>query len=368
MSLHPTSPKLAVQEQSLLPQTRNSCFPVTPIKSQEGAKQKTTTPRNGPSTPTSTIRERRGRRQYLANGDFHPLSIFTKSALFPFHLDSEKALEILKSDSPDRLEEAKNASGREELKVDLLGEETQQENKSPEKCTPPLKTPALRTSMQSVAYCSNSDMDLITALKVTSPEKDFAPKLHADFATLCELPIPEPSQHPAFLSNPFDVRTDAPLLFTSTSTDEIRLFNPKNSRRSSSSKFGRESVERKRSFFGLDFKTPSSARSRNAFSSLDDSPLPLNVPTPNSGNTFGSLKGSSPFHAEYNTPKESSSSQSTTNSVRKFSDLFRTRNSIERSLDSLPHTPPSSQDSPHLARYDLVCIYSCTSSSSTTLT
>ncbi|KAK5083351.1 hypothetical protein LTR70_006432 [Exophiala xenobiotica] len=352
MSLRSTPPSLASRERerSCLPQTRERTFPVTPVKRKEGAKQKNSTPSNDTPTPTSTIRERRGRRQYLANGDFHPLSIFTKSALFPFHLDTEKAFEILKGDSPERLEEAKNVSSLEKDEDDLLeGEKVP----TPEKCTPSPRTPASQAAMDVVPGCSNSDMDLITALKMTSPEKDHTSKVRADFVTLCELPIPESSQHPAFSSSPFEAKTEAPLLFTSTSIDEIRLLSHKNARRVSSSRMGRESIERKRSFFGLEFRTPSSARIRNAFSSLEDSPLPLSIPAPSTGNTFGSIKSSSPLHTEHITPRESASSHSTTNSVRKFSDLFRRKDSIERNLDALSFTPRSSQDSPHLARDDL---------------
>ncbi|KAK5944699.1 hypothetical protein PMZ80_001899 [Knufia obscura] len=346
-----------VNDQSRLPQTQNRFLPVTPVKvkSQEGTKQRVATPKsNDTTTPTPTIRERRGRRQYLANGDFHPLSVFTKSALFPFHLDTDKAFEILKGDSPDRVEEAKNAISPEREEETSGGEEESQAlHRAPQTCTPPPKSPSSQTTTETMTYCPSSDMDLITALKMTSPEKDSVPKVHAEFATLCELPVPEPSQHPAFFSNPFDVKTEAPLLFTSTSVDEIRLSNHKYTRRDSSSKIGRESIERKRSFFGLELRTPSSARSRNAFSSSEDSPLPLSIPTPSTGNPFGSVKGSSPLHMEYITPRESTSSHSTTNSVRKFSDLFRRKDSIERSLDSLPYTPRSSQDSPHLDRSDL---------------
>jgi len=353
MSRHSAS---LTSPESRLPQTRNGRFPVTPIKSQEGAKQNAATPRsNDQSTPTPTIRERRGRRQYLATGDFHPLSIFTRSVLFPFQLDTDKAFEILKSDSPDRLREAKNALSPETRDDDLI----EKENTPPsrllyEKCTPSPKRPASQSIMGTIAYCPSSDMDLITALKMTSPEKDSATKLHAEFATLCELPIPEPSQHPAFSSNPFEAKTEAPLLFTPTSVDEIRLLKYKNIQRDSSSKLGRDSIERKRSFFGLELRTPSSARSRNAFSQSEDSPLPLSIATPGTGNTIASVKGSSPLHTGDVTPRESAGSHSTTNSVRKFSDLFRRKDSIEQSLDSLTCTHRDSQDSPYLDRNDLV--------------
>jgi len=353
MTPHSGPPSSVSRERSRLPHRRERTSPVTPVKSQEGTKQTNTKPGNDAPTPPSTIRERRGRRQYLANGDFHPLSVFTKSALFPFHLDTEEAFENLKGDSPERLEETKDLFSPEEPQDEL---KEGQEISTPERCTSSPRTPASQATMADTVGCSNLDMDLITALKMTSPEKDHTPKVHADFATLCELPIPEPSQHPAVLSSPFKAKTEAPFLFTSTSIDEIRLLNHKNIRRGSSSKLGRESIERKRSFFGLEFKTPSSARSRNAFSSVDDSPIPSNVPTPSTGNTYGSIKGSSPLHTENSTPRESASSQSTTNPVRKFSDLFRRKDSIERNLDALPWTPRSSQDSPHLARDDLVGI------------
>lgn len=354
MSTSPTpSPK---HDESRFPQTALAALPVTPVKKQE-RHQDNITPRKYDATPTTSIRERRGRKQVITNSTFRPLSIFTKSVLLPFDLNTEKAFDVLKGDSPDRLEEAKNALTPDKEESEVT--ETKTKDSDQDKQTPPRRahtrgSAGSRETMTPALSSRDSDMDLITALQITSPEKDATSKITADFVTLCELPVPEPSQHPAFSSNPFEAKTDAPLLFTSTSIDEIRLYSHKASRSGSASKVGRESIERKRSFFGLELRTPASIRSRNAFSTCDDSPLPMVIPTPSSTNHYGSFKGSSPLPLEFVTPKESAGAGSNSSSVRKFSDLFRRKDSLEKSFDSPNWSPRNSQDSPNLDRHDLV--------------
>lgn len=320
----------------LFPYSETILTPVTPIRSKK-EDDKRNTPRSNETTPATTIRERRGRAPHQHDSRFRPLSVFTQSVLIPFDLDTDKALDVLKGDSPDRLKKAKDA---------LTPIKSQSVASTPSK--------AVARTITQIEDLDDPDMDLLTALQTTSPEKDAA-TINADFSTLCQFPVPEPSQHPAFCSNPFEVRTEAPLLFTSTSIDEIRLLSHKSKRRESNAKVGRGSVERKRSFFGLELRTPASGRSGNAFStSSDDSPLPLNIISPNTNNAFGSVKGSSPLATEYVTPRESHSSSSTSNSARKFSDLFKRKDSMERSFETPYLSPRSSQDSPNLDRNDLV--------------
>lgn len=332
MSLALYSPRM------LFPNSETILAPVTPIRKVKGDGRHNT-PRNNEATPSTTIRERRGRVQQQ-DSRFRPLSVFTQSVLIPFDLDTDKALDVLKGDSPDRIREAQEA---------LIPSSASKNTTSPSKL-------ASKRISQIEDTTDDPDMDLLTALQTTSPEKDAVAKIDAEYSTLCELPIPEPSQHPAFCFNPFEVRTEAPLLFTSTSIDEIRLLNQKyKSRRESSSKVGSDSIERKRSFFGLELRTPTPGRSRNAFStSSDESPLPLNIIAPNTSVILGSGKGASPLATEYITPRESHSSGSATNSVRKFSDLFRRKDSMEKSLEIACMPPRSSQDSPNLDRTDLV--------------
>ncbi|KAK5076652.1 hypothetical protein LTR64_005870 [Lithohypha guttulata] len=350
MSL-PSSP---TPTESLLPRPESGSSPATPIRNENPTKQNVPT-KSLDTTPSPSLRERRGRRPNFTNGSFRPLSVFTKSLLLPFDLDTDKALDVLKGDSPDRVEEAKHA-------LDIDDEEAEQGSCSTGTESSSSQTATLVEGMEPVTAGRDSGMDLITALKMTSPDKDSARKITADFDTLCELPIPEASQHPSFSTNPFAMNSDAPLLFTATSIDNIRLFNYKTSQqRESNPKSGRESIERKRSFFGLELRTPASVKSKNAFSAADDSPLsamiptPSSIPAPRTSNNYGSLRGSSPL-MEFIVPKETASSNSTSGSVRKFSDLFKKKDSMERSLGPPVWSPRNSLESPNLERYDLVSV------------
>ena len=107
--------------QACLPTDENDLPPVTPVKTQHFAKRLLSPRSTDKAAQQVTIRERRGRKQFR-DGVFHPISIFTKSTLFPFALDTDKALDILKSDSPDRLEAAKKAVDKDDKKTaDLIG-------------------------------------------------------------------------------------------------------------------------------------------------------------------------------------------------------------------------------------------------------
>lgn len=340
---------------SLLPRDQTAAStPVTPIRRKyNGDHNETpTSSQTTQSTPSSSIRERRGRRHFR-DDKFRPLSIFTRSVLFPFALDTDKALEVLKGDSPDRIEEAKAAASidksqvsKPEGDIDLdLTEKPRRRN-----------TVLTRASSifgeedKMMQQRATHNMDLLTALQTTSPDKDSPQNLRADFAVLYQLPAPEASEHPSNSSDPFKVKTDYPLLYTSTNLDEIRSYNVKN-RRNSQARVGRESIERKKSFFGLDLRTPSSTRIRNAFAS-EDSPAWSNI-TPSTSASQTSLSRASPLAMEFVSNKETSGSQSANSSVRKFSDIFK-RKSMERGSDTSGTSPRQSQDSPNLDRYDLV--------------
>jgi len=328
-------------------------FPATPAKKLEDTRPADSDKHDVEvSTPSPSIRERRGRRN-LTNGSFQLLSIFTKSLLLPFDLDIEKGFDVLKGDSPDRLEEAKQALTPDYKRIKVTEE---RENDKPAQ-TPDNPSRGISFAMAThiMGSCRDSEMDLMTALAITSPEKDATRKIHAEFATLYELPVPESSQHPTFSSNPFESTTDIPLLSTSTCIDEIRLHNPK-SRRSdeSNARTRQDSIERKRSFFGLDFKTPASAKSRNAFS-VDDSPLPLPLSTVATGGS-SARSSSSPSTFDSAQPKNSASTTSS-HGIRKFSDMFKARTSMERSEPSSPTwSSRMSSESPNLDRQDLVSL------------
>lgn len=336
--------------ESRLPLATKIPLPVTPNKSRELAKQRT--------TPSPSLKERRGRKPCLANGNFRPLSVFTKSLLVPFDLNTDKALDVLKSDSPERIEEAKKALTPEIKEIlEVTEREIESTAESPSRLSDTSQTTTLVGGMGGETTNEDIDMDLMTALQMTSPEQDTMPHITADFSTLCQLPVPEQSQHPAFCTSPFDVKTDLPLLFTATSIDEIRLADLQTSeRRGSGTKSAKNSIERKRSFFGLELRTPGSNRSRNAFSISEESPLPTmistpkSIPTPRTSNTYGSLRGSSPL-LDPVMQKDNASSIT----VRKFSDLFKRKDSMERGMDSPSWSPRNSQDSPNLERNDLVC-------------
>ena len=275
--------------------------------------------------------------------------MFTKSALFPFALDTDKALEILKSDSPDRLEAAKKAINNQDKKTRAVNIDL------------PTTPPSSRHSSASIDMIDmlnttrTNDIDLITALRTTSPEKDLVTDVHADFDTLCQLPIPEALQHPAFSSDPFEVKTEIPRLFTTTPTEEIRQYNTK-SRRQSQARYSYRSVDRKPSLFGVDFKSPASLRSsKNAFA-MEEPPWQNCVPTPSTSTTTGSFGRASPLALEFLAQKDGATTQSSNSSVRKFSDLFRRKESLEKSPETPAPSPRTSREPPRLDRFDLVSI------------
>lgn len=360
-------------------------FPVTPTKNEEGVKR-SPTPNGYDTTPLPDLQRRRGRRN-VANGTFRPLSIFTKSMLAPFDQNFEKAFEVLKTDSPDRLKVARSilSPRREdtyatETKQRLTGDdlnfqqkphnEASQDNQytanrqnQPRGQVQNSKTvtpnrPILDASMLRQRLTRDFDMDLMTALKETSPEKDLEARVSGDFATLCELPVPDPSEHPAFASHPFEVKTEAPLLFTSTSVEDIRAYKPKGYHNvGCPSNVGRQSVERKKSLFGLGLSTPSSAKSRNAFNHPEDLPFPTFLSSSYAESTRSSIKDISPTAADLHQARESVGIDRS-GGVRKFSDLFRRKEIQERNDPHSPvWSPRSSLDTPNLDRQDLVSFY-----------
>lgn len=355
MDMAPIASPLSLKRKSQCSQLTSS-FPATPAKQIEDTRQANSDKHDFETpTPSPSIRERRGRRN-LTNGSFRPLSIFTKSLLLPFDLDIDKGFDILKGESPDRLEEAKQALTPDHKRIKVTQEK--EPNKLTQTPDNPLGGLSFKMATTIMGSCRDSEMDLMTALKMTSPERDTTRKIHADFATLCAIPVPEPSQHPAFSSNPFEITTDVPLLSTSTSINEIRLHNPKIRRSDESSARARQdSIERKRSFFGLEFRTPASAKSHNAFS-VDDPPLPLPLSTAATGGS-SARSSSSPFALDSAQPRGSASTTGS-HGVRKFSDMFKSKASMERSESPSPTwSPRISDESPNLERQDLVSLLQC---------
>lgn len=355
-------------------------FPTTPTRTEEDVNQNLMTDSNDP-TPPPTIQERRGRRD-VTNSGFRPLSVFTKSMLVPFNQNFDQALEVLKGDSPDRLEIAKKIlfADKEDTSVVTSPEVTDEKNelqkRSPGTESPELLGPSLQGQSQSRVYNKEAvtpqrfvsrsamlrqstfrdcDMDLMTALKVTSPDKDSTARVSGDFTTLCELPVPDPSEHPAFASNPFEVKTELPLLLTSTSADAIReLCSKKPRNHENVSSVGRQSVERKISIFGLGLSTPSSTKSRNANGSSEDSSFPILMPSLNNKGARSSVKDISPPATDLAQPRESTSFDRSSG-VRKLSDFFRKKDSLEKNNPGSPRwSPDMCPDTPNLYRQDLV--------------
>lgn len=362
-------------------------FPSTPSKPEESASQSPTASDHDTMTPT-TLQQRRGRRN-ITDDTFRPLSVFTKSMLVPFDQNFEKAFDVLETDSPDRLKIARSILSPEGEEEDLTeGEQETRANGSVsqeklhltvspdagEDASSPRSQSHIQTNGKGIATPDRAisdtkmprqksvrdfDMDLITALKVTSPDKDSEARVSGDFATLCELPVPDPSEHPAFASQPFEVRTPAPLVFTSTSAADIRAYKSSGYRSfdDQPDKSGR-TVERKISLFGLglNISTPSSSKSRNAFNLPDELPFPALVPSSYAGSTPSSTNGISPTTADPPSILERVSLDKS-GRVRNFSGLFKRRDTQERSEPGSPGwSPRTSVENPNLIRQDLVSL------------
>lgn len=350
--------------------------PATPSKDEEGTSQ-SPAPADCDTTTPPTLQQRRGRRR-ITNSTLRPLSVFTKSMLIPFDQNFEKAFDVLESDSPDRLKLAQSILCPEEQQDPETDKPVSQQVSSPEtsperpgddnkQSQPRVQTTGTEAgtphrllsnaNMLRQKPARDFDMDLITALKSTSPEKDSAARITGDFATLCELPVPDPSEHPTLATNPFEAKTQAPLLFTSTTAKDIRAYKSRgySSVDHHSERSGR-SIERKISLFslGLNLSTPSSAKSRNAFSPCADLPFPALVSSSYAGSNSTLTKEIS------STVTETPSARDSVNNdrgggVRNFSGLFKRRNTSERSDPGSPAcSPRPSVENPNLIRQDLV--------------
>lgn len=375
----------------LLSRQEDGTFPNTPPKGENSDRQSPTSSDHDSMT-RSSLQKRRGRRK-VANDTFRPLSVFTKSMLVPFDQNFEKAFDALETDSPDRLKIARsilcpegedkatterlqapqsNAPVAQEESCSTISPETQggianRRNQSQVQVADKgIATPYRRISNANMLRQKSArdlDMDLITALKLTSPEKDSVASVTGDFATLCELPVPDPSEHPTFASQPFKVKTQAPLIFTTTSAEDIRAYKLRGYKSFDDQPDNAgKSVERKISLFGLglNISTPSSAKSRNAFNPSDDLSFPAFVSSSYNGNTCSSMKDISPTAADPPKIRERVSTD-TSGRVRNLSGLFKRRDTQEQPDPGSPAwSPRISVGNPTLTRQDLVSISTCT--------
>lgn len=361
-------------------------FPVTPSRSGPSTSQTSPASENDTNTPP-TLQHRRGRRQGM-NGAFRPLSVFTRSMLIPFNENFERAFDVLESDSPDRLQIAQNILSPEYAGditfrcVDKRRTDATAVTQEPHSTISPqdqhsANPPAQRsfslpdkeagTPHRAISKANmlrqrpkrDIDMDLLTALKATEPDEDSVARIGGDFETLCELPVPDPCDHPVSARNPFEVKTAAPLLFTSTAAQEIRSYgNEGYKSRDKDFHVGGQSVERKISLFGLglNFSTPSLAKSRNAFTPPTDLPLL----TPASSSYTESIrdfpKEFSRTTTDINLTRELTSPDKN-RGIRNFPGLFRRRNISELSEpDSPAWSPRTSVGHPTRAGQDLVSL------------
>lgn len=371
----------------------NGTFPITPSRNEESANQSPTSIHHETLTPP-TLQQRRTRRNN-DNNTFRPLSVFTKSMLVPFNQNFDKAFDILETDSPDRLKIARSLLFSEEGGQELddgfttdaeqesgtdkrisqqrLGCATSPEDEdtaskrtryprqvSDQEVATPCRQ-ACDTSMIRHKSTRDMNMDLITALKLTSPEKDSNARVSGDFVTLCELPVPDPSEHPAFASRPFEVRTQAPLVFTSTGAEEIRAYKTRGYKSFECESDNNErNVERKVSLFGLGLRipTPSAAKSRNAISPPENSSFPALVSSPYAASNLSCTKEISPTAGDICSARGSVTIDRSA-AVRNFSGFFKRRNTHERSDPGSPASqlsPRTSVDNPNLGRQDLVSL------------
>lgn len=297
---------------------------------------------------TPTLRERRGRKS-VADRAFTPLSVFTKNNLVPFTFDTDRAIQILRTEIPDR--------------IDIAKEEVSPQDGSPYyRCMNAVRTTIsdqsptrrpqkkLGVGMLGSGPSSSStdvEIDLMTALSITSPEQDRQSTITADFGTLTDLPAPDISEHPAYVSDPFQSASNSPLVITTSCVDEIRQYNPNRNRDQEKTK----TVERKRSFFGLDRLTPASVKSSSpagdldvqvrSVSSMRDVPAP-SIPickTRSEEVTSQLAKSLSPKVVDFTQP--TSATGQNLSGVRKFSDLLRSKKSVPALLAS--RVPPVEQ-------------------------
>lgn len=142
-------------------------------------------------------------------------------------------------------------------------------------------------------------MDLLTALALTEPELDSPHKIRADFATLTQLPAPERQQHPAYTEDSFSSISDAPVVITTSTAAEIR-----------------------RHAQSIDAEKVSPERSRNRASFNDMARIYVNaIPIPKRKSDAIPVTPSS-------TTTSSPPAKPANGSVRKFSDILKSKRSI----------------------------------------
>lgn len=284
---------------------------------------------------TPTLRERRGRRSVVDRA-FTPLSVFTKSSLVPFTFDTDRAIQILRTDIPDRVDIAKEEVSPQDAwssYKSMKPVRTTIAEQSPTRRPPKdLVTGMMRSGSPSDSV--DTEIDLMTALNVTSPEQDGQSIITADFGTLTDLPAPDISEHPAYAADAFKSTSEAPLVITTSHAVEIRKYNPNCIRDEEKVK----TLEKKRSFFGLDRLTPASIKTPSPASDADvqfrsvtgmqEVPIPPVHILKTRSNKAGAPLAKSPSTKVINSGQQTSAPVQSSSGVRKFSDLLRSKKSV----------------------------------------
>lgn len=326
-------------------------FPKTPTKKSTITKPEVLSDYD----QSDTVRKRRG---------FRPLSVLTTSAFYPFESDTLHAMDAVISEEKDTTSPAvrpgSEARTQHQDKRSSSDKDTQQDSDDYNEGTPSASRLyhnqigcSSTSSLVTVKSTEDAEISLAEFLKTTSPS---VPTIKADYTSLLDLPAPDPSEHPAFQSSPFSCRSGGPNLETTTSADSIRKIAAESRKsytlsigpRASTSSETPRSAEKRR-FFPFDsFKTPEPLQKRSSKSPLD-SPLskkyrPIEIP---------------PMSARTSYSDDGESKRTGSGGLRKFSDIFRSRTSV----DTIPEDDDSSSpisfsfnDSPFDHRAKLVSV------------
>lgn len=327
--------------------------PMTPDQTALSSEKQSTT------KPSLSLRDRRMQRT-TNDKEFRPISVLTKNGVMqPFNFDAEDAF-----DHAHRRQQFRTLLKSAEKKPYNVTPFSDQRYSSSKTVTSniSLAAPLTPTKMafDKTNVVNDSEMDIMSALKATSPEKDSPTQIHADFKVLSHLPTPDISEHPIFHSKPFKSISSAPALSTSSTAEEIREQVGRTSKSSDSTGYtsisseALQSVDRKRGFLRPDSKTPS-IKPKTSLRTLVESSSSLKTSKTSTKARIG-LNSQSPSPRPLNvTPKESASSGSSIGGIRKFSDMFRSKTQSENSASpTSPTSPVMPLKSPNLNRQDLV--------------
>lgn len=269
---------------------------------------------------TDTVRRRRG---------YRPLSVFTPSMFFPFDGETAKAMSLLDMDTADH----------------------------------PVMTPSRSpTTLQTRAYASGHHpgksfltvpteplSPTIDALSPTRQHESHSSQseIKCSYSSLIFLPPPDPSQHPAWQEDPFRSTSDSPDLICTSTADEIRQISaesqtsrtssfetcttpsfggslPASNRTSESSETG-SSNGRRRIYIPEYIRSPDPILGKKGFSArTEGSPLAnrfREIVIPSSATSLPDLV-------------EGDKKRTGSGSLRKLSDLFKSKLSGERSRSS----------------------------------